>query len=175
MALLSEHHHVAIDDRRHLSVRVDGEKFRLELVALAGVDRDGVVGNSGLLEEQGDLGRIGRAVEIELEHGVVRFSIEEEVLRLIPSSFAAVPPRSQPTKARPAAEPRNSRRFVIEVLLREDCTARLERTIRVVSPWMRKMVALALVASRRRTRMHRPTRTSTSRCTWATGPVRPLT
>ena len=41
---------------------------RVELLALAGIDGMRLVGQAGLLEEQRDLGGIGRAVEIELEH-----------------------------------------------------------------------------------------------------------
>jgi hypothetical protein len=36
---LIEHEHAVVVDRRHLAVRIDFEEFRLELVALAGVDR----------------------------------------------------------------------------------------------------------------------------------------
>ncbi len=45
-----------------------GEIFRLELVALAGVDGDRLVGKAGFLEEERDLGRVGRSVEVEFEH-----------------------------------------------------------------------------------------------------------
>jgi hypothetical protein len=55
-------------DGGHLGVRIDGEVFRLELVALAGVDGDRLVGEAGFLQEQGDLGRVGRSVEVKFEH-----------------------------------------------------------------------------------------------------------
>ena len=63
-----EHLDAAVVDRRHLGVRVDGEIFRRELVALAGIDRHRLVGEAGFLEEEGDLGRVRRSVEVEFEH-----------------------------------------------------------------------------------------------------------
>src|SRR5579872_2602778 len=57
-----------IVDRRHLAVWIDLEKFRLELVALAGVDRNEFAGQAGLFQEQRDLVRVWRTVEIEFEH-----------------------------------------------------------------------------------------------------------
>ena len=63
-----EHEHAIIVDRRHLAVRIDLEEFRLELVALAGVDRNQFAGKSGLFQEQRDLVRVWRTVEIEFEH-----------------------------------------------------------------------------------------------------------
>jgi hypothetical protein len=50
---------VAIDDGRYFAVGIDGEEGGLELVAYARVDRNCLVGETRLLEEQGDLGRIG--------------------------------------------------------------------------------------------------------------------
>lgn len=64
-----QHHRVAVDDGRHLGVRVDGEVLGLVLLAFAGIHRDRLVGQTGLLEEQRHLCRIGRAAEIEFEHG----------------------------------------------------------------------------------------------------------
>jgi len=49
---------------------------RIELLALARVDGIGLVGQSGLFEEEGHLGGVGRAVEIELQHGYA-FAFEQ--------------------------------------------------------------------------------------------------
>src|SRR5918996_837179 len=57
-----------IDDRRHLAVRVDGAEGRRVLLALAGVDRDRLVGQARLFEEERDLGRVRGRVEIEADH-----------------------------------------------------------------------------------------------------------
>src|SRR6185295_6383502 len=48
-----EYGDVAIDDGWYLAVRIDGEEGGLELVAFARVDRDRLVGETRLLEEQG--------------------------------------------------------------------------------------------------------------------------
>src|ERR687892_870879 len=57
-----------VDDRRHLAVRVDGAEGRRVLLALAGVDRDRLVGQARLFEEERDLGRVRGRVEIEADH-----------------------------------------------------------------------------------------------------------
>ncbi len=53
-----EHEHAVIVDRRHLAVRIDLEKFRLELVALAGIDGNELVGQAGFFQKQRDLVRV---------------------------------------------------------------------------------------------------------------------
>jgi hypothetical protein len=63
-----EHLDVAVDDRGQLRVWIDGEKFRLMLLAFACVDRNGVVGRTRLLKEQGDFGGIGGTAVVELQH-----------------------------------------------------------------------------------------------------------
>ena len=63
-----EHGGVAVDDRRHLGVRIDRQIFRLVLLAFAGVDRDRLVGQPGFLEHERDLHRIGRAAIVEFDH-----------------------------------------------------------------------------------------------------------
>ena len=68
-----EHDGVAIDDGRHLGVRIDLEEFRLVLVALAGVDRNRFVRQAGLFEKQRDLGRVRRGGVIELQHRLASF------------------------------------------------------------------------------------------------------
>jgi hypothetical protein len=63
-----EHDHAVIVDRRHLGVRIDLEKLRLELVALAGIDRHQLEGQAGFLEKQRHLGGVRRRVEVKFEH-----------------------------------------------------------------------------------------------------------
>ncbi len=62
-----EHEHAVIVDRRHLSVRIDFEEFRLELIALAGVDRDQFVRQAELFRQR-DLVGVRRAIEIKFQH-----------------------------------------------------------------------------------------------------------
>ena len=63
-----EHGHVAVDNRRHLGIRIDRQKFRLVLLAFAGVDRNGLIGESGFFQKERHLGRVGRAAKVELQH-----------------------------------------------------------------------------------------------------------
>src|ERR1700694_1220389 len=63
-----ENEHAVIVDRRHLAVRIDGEKFRLELISLAGVDRHQFIGQAGLFQKQRDLVGVRRAVEVKFQH-----------------------------------------------------------------------------------------------------------
>src|SRR5215471_6434925 len=58
---------VVIDDRRHAVVGRDGQKLRLELVALGDVDRDHGVREGALLEHDRDLPTIGRRPVIEVD------------------------------------------------------------------------------------------------------------
>ncbi len=51
MALAVEHGDVAVDDGRQLGVRIDLQKFRLVLLALASIDRNGLVRQAGLFQE----------------------------------------------------------------------------------------------------------------------------
>ena len=46
-----EHGDVAVDDGRQLGVRIDRQKFRLVLLAFAGIDRNGLVRQAGLFQE----------------------------------------------------------------------------------------------------------------------------
>src|SRR5579884_2090402 len=64
-----EYDRVAVDDRRHFGVWIDRQKLRLVLIALAGVDRDRLVWQAGLFEEQRNLGRVRRTAVVEFEHG----------------------------------------------------------------------------------------------------------
>ena len=59
---------VVIDDRRHPVVRADREKFRLELVALADIDRDRAVFEPAFLEHDADLPAVRRRPVIEVDH-----------------------------------------------------------------------------------------------------------
>ena len=61
---------VGVDDRRHLAVRVDRPEGRRVLLALAGVDRDRLVGQARLFQEERDLRGVRRRVEIEADHEV---------------------------------------------------------------------------------------------------------
>src|SRR6202044_554292 len=63
---------LAVDDRRHLAVRIDGAKGGRVLLALGGVDRNSLIRLAKLLEHQRDLHRIGREVEIEADHGALQ-------------------------------------------------------------------------------------------------------
>jgi len=63
-----ENEHPIVIDRGDLAVGIDLQKFRLELVSLAGIDRHQFVGEAGLLQKQSDLVRVGRSVEVKLEH-----------------------------------------------------------------------------------------------------------
>jgi hypothetical protein len=63
-----EHGHVAVDDRRDLGIRIDGQKFRLVLIASARVDRNRLVGETRFLQEERHFGRIRRAAKVELQH-----------------------------------------------------------------------------------------------------------
>ena len=75
MALEFEHPRLAparplgVDDRRHLAVRIDGAEGRRVLLALGRIDGHDFVGRAEFLEQQRDLGGIGRGVEIEADHG----------------------------------------------------------------------------------------------------------
>ena len=80
---------VGVDDRGKLAVRVDGAEGRPVLLALFGVDRYHLVGQPGFLQEQRDLGGVGRWVEVETDHGV--FLAREQCLR--PSAHAWPPER----------------------------------------------------------------------------------
>ena len=62
-----EHDGVAVDDGRRLAVRIDGKKRGLVLLALARVDRDQLVIEAGLLQEQTDFRGVGRGVVVELD------------------------------------------------------------------------------------------------------------
>ena len=64
-----EHGRRAVHDHRHLGVRVQRRERRQVLLALARVDRDGLVGQGGLFEEERDLHRVGGEGVVELEHG----------------------------------------------------------------------------------------------------------
>ena len=59
---------VGVDDRRHLAVRVDGPEGGRVLLALAGIDGDGLVGQAGLLQEERDLRGVRCRVKIEADH-----------------------------------------------------------------------------------------------------------
>src|SRR5207237_1220996 len=70
-----EHRGVAVDDRRHLGVGIDRQEPGLVLLALARVDRHDLVGQRHLFETERDLGRVGREVEIELDHDALLFRL----------------------------------------------------------------------------------------------------
>src|SRR6185437_6747057 len=59
---------VRIDDRRDLAVRVDGDIFRAELIALGDVDAVGTVGQAGLLEHDRDLAAVRRRPGVKVNH-----------------------------------------------------------------------------------------------------------
>src|SRR5208282_1157095 len=52
---------IAIDDRRNLGIRIDGDVVGLELIALADMDRMNVIRQPYLLEHDGDLFAVRRA------------------------------------------------------------------------------------------------------------------
>ena len=62
---------VAIDDRGDAIIRADLQKFRLELLVLADVDRMHRVRQLHLLERDGGLAAVGRRPGVEIEHEVV--------------------------------------------------------------------------------------------------------
>jgi hypothetical protein len=57
-----------IDQRGNLVVGRDRQELRLELLALAEVDRDDAVGEAAFLEEQLQLEAVRRGAEIEVDH-----------------------------------------------------------------------------------------------------------
>ncbi len=61
---------VAIDDRRDAVVRADLEKFRLELLVLADVDRMHGIGQAEFLERDGSLAAVRRRPGVKIDHGV---------------------------------------------------------------------------------------------------------
>lgn len=70
-----EHTHVAVNYGRHFCVRVHLQVFRRKLLALARVDRHGLIGQAQFLEEKGNLHRVGGGVVIELQHGDGAFNV----------------------------------------------------------------------------------------------------
>ena len=64
-----EYRGVAIDQGRHLGVRVDRQESRKVLFALEGIDADQFIRRLQFFEQQGDFHRIRRRVEKEF-HGV---------------------------------------------------------------------------------------------------------
>src|SRR5271165_668022 len=61
---------VRVDDRRYLAVRVDRTEGRSVLLALAGVDGNGLIRQACLFQDECDLRGVGSRVEIEPDHGV---------------------------------------------------------------------------------------------------------
>src|SRR5215469_12968116 len=61
-----ENGYPVIDDDWHFAIRIDGKKGRVELLALARVDGNRLIGQFRFLKEQSDLGWIRRSVEIKL-------------------------------------------------------------------------------------------------------------
>ena len=61
-----------VDDRRRLAVRIDGAKGGRVLFALGRIDRNGFIRQAELLEQQRDLHRIRRGVEIEADQGALQ-------------------------------------------------------------------------------------------------------
>jgi hypothetical protein len=59
---------ILVDDGRNAVVGRDGEKLRLELLALADVDRDNAVGKPGLLQEHRDLVAVRRRPVVKIDH-----------------------------------------------------------------------------------------------------------
>src|SRR5271165_2139219 len=57
-----------IDDRRHLAVGVDRTEGRRVLLALTGVDGNGLVGEARFFQEEGDLRGVWCRVKIEPDH-----------------------------------------------------------------------------------------------------------
>ena len=57
-----------VHDRRHLAVRIDRPEGGRVLLALAGVDRDQLVGKPRLLKEKRDLRGVGSRVKIEADY-----------------------------------------------------------------------------------------------------------
>jgi hypothetical protein len=58
-----------VDDRRDAVVGGDFQEIRLELLALADVDRMYLVGQAGLFEEQRDFMAVGGGLVIQVDHG----------------------------------------------------------------------------------------------------------
>jgi hypothetical protein len=61
---------IAIDDRRDAVVRADLQKFRLELLVLADVDRVHGVGQAHFLERDGSLAAVRGRPGVKIDHGV---------------------------------------------------------------------------------------------------------
>src|SRR5258706_12838368 len=59
-----------IDDSGDLAIRIDGAKRRRMLFALAGVDRDQLIGQADLFEHQSDFCRIRGWMEVETDHAL---------------------------------------------------------------------------------------------------------
>src|SRR5438270_11585700 len=65
---------IMIDDRRHPVVGADLEELRLELVALADIDRDRAVFEAAFLEHDRDLPAIRRRPVIKIDHRAAPFA-----------------------------------------------------------------------------------------------------
>ena len=65
-----------IDHRRDAVVRCDRQKLRLELIALADVDRENPVRQPGLLEEHRYLVAVRRGPVMEVDHGTILLVME---------------------------------------------------------------------------------------------------
>src|SRR5258707_3907510 len=63
-----EYPDVAVDDHWYLGIGIESDDLSAELLALAGIDRDGFIWQSRLLQEQRHFGGIGRGIEVEFQH-----------------------------------------------------------------------------------------------------------
>src|ERR1700683_1346857 len=63
-----EYANLAIHNDRYLGIRIKCEKLGLELIPSASIDGNQLVRQPRFLEEQCDLGRIGRRAKVKLDH-----------------------------------------------------------------------------------------------------------
>ena len=64
-----------IDHRGNAVVRRDRQKLRLELFALADIDRKNLVRQPGLFEEHRDLVAVRRGPVVKVDHGAILLSL----------------------------------------------------------------------------------------------------
>src|SRR2546423_10917732 len=95
-----------IDHRRNTVVRRDRQKLRLELFALADVDRKDLVTEPGLFEEHRDLVAVRRGPVVKVDHGsdprcekkilrIAKNASEEKSRKMRMHEFGQIVPASQ--------------------------------------------------------------------------------
>src|SRR5258707_1205478 len=133
-----EYPNVAIDDHRYLGIGIESDELGAELFALAGIDRDGFIWQSGLLQEQRHFGGIGRGIEVEFQHRTFllsAFSVRS-VINLGRKSFEC------------AAQKPDDRR----ALQRVHCTALRPQTIKPATATLQSCLEMYCISRRHDTR-----------------------